>query len=130
MKPYIFAIFAVLMVFVSCSKDDEPLIVTFDQLQGRWEVDEGSYSGTTLYLYPDSSYFLSTQYTSEKEHGHITHIGNARINNDLIEMNIGESKPLRAQITEIFDDYANIKAYGCIKKTYLTFHRTASKIQK
>ncbi len=102
-----------LIIFSSCH-DDDPLVVTFDQLQGQWKVEQGNYEGSVFYLYPDSTFFLSTQFENNKEHGHKTLRGKATINNTSIHL-FKERDETIMRVTAYSDDGAVVSLSGLLQ---------------
>ncbi|MFA6728909.1 MAG: hypothetical protein WCS17_11970 [Prevotella sp.] len=113
-KYHKFLLLIICPLIASCSNDN-PLYVTFDQIQGQWEVEEGTYKGTTFYLYPDSIYMLSTQFKTEAGHGHETIRGKSIINNTTIQLLSGNRKHSIIFINDYEDEVATINMTGDIQ---------------
>lgn len=110
----ILSITALLFISSSCHNDDDPLLVTFDQIQGQWEVEQGNYEGSVFYLYPDSTFFLSTQFKNDKEHGHKTLQGKATINNTSIHLFKDRDETI-IQVTAYSNDDAVVSLSGLLQ---------------
>lgn len=108
------SIIALLFISSSCHDDDDPFLVTFDQLQGQWKVEQGTYEGSVFYLYPDSTFFLSTQFKNDKEHGHKTLQGKAIIKNTSIQLFKDRDETI-IQVTAYSDDDAVVSLSGLLQ---------------